>query len=146
MRRPLFLILSSFMAVTTMHAQATIQTPEPGSTERKAILAAAHAGAQKALGKPVEFVVKLLRQQGDWAFLRATMQEPDGQPLSYVGTPFEAADARGQKSANYDALLRREADHWTVRDQAVGPTDVEWALWQEAHDAPAALFTPSENP
>lgn len=38
------------------------------------------------------------------------------------------------------ALLKEGEGRWSVRDYALGPTDVAYAGWPEGFGAPAALF------
>lgn len=114
---------------------------EPQGAERAAILDGGHMAVSKALGKPVRFLVKTLKRQGDWAFLVAAMQDPHGRPIDYTGTPKAAAAAAGAASKDYAALLRRRDDAgWTVVTDAVGPTDVIWDGWATEHGVPASLF------
>jgi hypothetical protein len=67
---------------------------------------------------------------------------PDGQPFSFAGTTYAAAEAEGfiDGGGTTYALLRREAGVWTVKAFAVGPTDVPWTTWPEEYGAPPALM------
>lgn len=108
--------------------------------ERAAILDAARTPVAEALGKPVLFKVAALHRSGDWAFVRAEMQERGGAPLDYAGTSKAEAAREGMVSRVYAALLRRTGDRWKVVECAIGPTDVAWADWAQRHGAPAAIF------
>lgn len=134
--------LMMVLAMTNATAQEQPQTPQPGSPERAAILDAARAPVQKALGKPVQFVVKQLNVLNHWAFVYATMQGPGGTPIDYAGTPFAQAAEHGAKSDDYLALLRMRDGKWQVLADSIGPTDVAWATWPEQYGAPQALFGP----
>jgi hypothetical protein len=137
MRLPALLLLS----LTAMNATAqSIQTPAAGSPERKALLDAARAPLERRLHQPVLFVVDRLSQSGDWAFLQAHMQGTGGRPLDFAGTEFAEAAAQGGMSHIYAALLQRKAGHWTVKTEAIGPTDVAWTNWAQDAGAPAALI------
>ncbi|WP_404335001.1 hypothetical protein AB2M62_14960 [Sphingomonas sp. MMS12-HWE2-04] len=108
--------------------------------ERAAILDAARTPVSEALGKPVLFKVDALHHAGDWAFLRAEMQERGGAPVDYAGTSKAEAAREGMVSRVYAALLRRTGGRWKVVECAIGPTDVAWAGWAQHHGAPAAIF------
>lgn len=110
------------------------------AAERAAILDTARAPVAKRLGKPVKFAVRTLARDGDWAFLVAAMEDGQGRPISYAGTPLASAEAEGAISKDYVALLRHTGGRWHVVDQALGPTDVAWADWAERHGAPKGLF------
>lgn len=136
----IFVLASPFAEAQTTAAPDTAPTNQPGAAARHAILDAARKPAEKELGKPVVFVVKQLRRQPGWAFLRATLQGPAGQPWSYRNTRYQEAAEHGLKSDDYVALLQQQHGRWVVRDYRVGPTDVAWADWSRQYEAPAALF------
>lgn len=126
--------------MNTTHAQETPHTPATGTTERTAILDAARAPAEKALGRKVVFRVNRLSVLKGWAYLEASMQGPDGQPISYADTSFQQAAEHGRKSDLYMALLQQNGDTWQVKDYRVGPTDVAWATWPGQYGAPRVIF------
>lgn len=107
---------------------------------RATLLEAARAPAQAELGKTPKFRVDQLHRDGDWAFLLATMQESDGKPFDYKGTPLAEAAQQGFVSRTYAALLRRKANRWEVIAKAIGPSDVAWEDWPKRYGAPAKLF------
>jgi hypothetical protein len=111
--------------------------------ERTALLAAARGPVRVELGKTPKFRVDQLRRDGDWAFLLATMQEDDGKPFDFAGTPLADAAKQGFVSRTYAALLRHNAGGWEVVAKAIGPGDVAWADWPTRYGAPAKLFTGS---
>ncbi len=137
--RLLATLLLSLIAMNASLAQS-VHTPEAGSPERKALLDAARAPLEQRLRQPVVFHVDQLRAVGDWAFLLAHMQGQGGKPLDFAGTPFEQAAQAGYMSRVYAALLQREHGHWTIRAEAIGPTDVAWTNWAHDYGAPPALF------
>ncbi len=123
------------------HAPTNASSSLADQRERRAVLDAARAHAQAQLReRPVRFLVKQWRRSGDWIFLHAAMQDPQGQPISYADTRYEAADRRGQKSADYDALLQRRPGRWYVRVDSIGATDVPWTNWGRDYGAPPELF------
>jgi hypothetical protein len=137
-----FLIAGLMMAVAFGGARAQDLTngTAASSPAHRSVLNAARAKAQQQLGKRVRFDIKQFQVIGEWAFLHAGMLDPNGQPISYAGTRFEDADRHGQKSSNYDALLKHESGRWTVRVDSVGATDVPWTGWSHDYGAPAKLF------
>ena len=135
------LLATLLLSLIAMHATAqAVSTPDTGSPERKALLDAARAPLERRLHQPVRFAVDRLTLAGDWAFLHAHMQGAGGRPLDFAGTEFEPAASHGALSRVYAALLERNAGQWTVKAEAVGPTDPAWAAWAQAYGAPAALF------
>jgi hypothetical protein len=124
------------MAVSLMSMAAA--TPEGG--DRAAILDAARVPVVARIGKPVLFKVDRLVVEGNWAFLRADLQDRQGRPVDYAGTPLAEAWDNGVVSKSCAVLLHRTGDGWRVVESAVGPTDVIWAGWAAAHRAPPSLF------
>jgi hypothetical protein len=120
-------------------AQVAAQDAVDAAT-RKAILDSARVPVAEALGKPVLFRVSHLGVTGDWAFLRAEMEGPGGQPVDYRGTPLAENAANGAASHTYAALLRRKGAGWVVVDKAIAPTDVAWEGWAAEHRAPPSIF------
>ncbi|NIJ22167.1 lambda repressor-like predicted transcriptional regulator [Sphingomonas naasensis] len=108
--------------------------------ERAALLDAARAPMRAELGKEPKFRVDRLNRDGDWAFLLATMQEADGRPLDFAGTPLAEAAKQGMVSRTYAALLRHRPGGWEVVAKAIGPSDVAWEDWPQRYGAPAKLF------
>ena len=111
--------------------------------EREAIVATAtHAAAQSLHidSARLRLVPERVHRQGEWVFMTAQMQDAAGQRFDYTGTDQLEAAQNGGKSSLCAALLRREGTAWKLLDIAVGPTDVAWENWPEAHKAPKALF------
>lgn len=107
---------------------------------RTAILDAARRPVSAELGKPVVFKVLRLAEQDGWVFLHADMEDRNGAPVDYHGTPKAAAAEQGFVSRKYAALLHKSDDGWRVVAHAIGPTDVIWADWAERYGAPQAIF------
>lgn len=110
--------------------------------ERAAVIEAARGPVRAELGKAPKFRVDQLRRDDDWVFLLATMQEADGKPFDYAGTPLAEAAQQGFVSRTYAALLRHKASGWEVVAKAIGPSDVAWEDWSRRYGAPAKLFAP----
>lgn len=126
---------------------APLATADPGATsvdptspEAAAILAPALADVTAQLGKPVRLDIRSLKSAEGWVFLWSAMQEPDGGPVDYTGTPFAEASANGVLSKKYVALLHQDEQGWALVDKRVGPSDVAWAGWGAQYGAPAAIF------
>ncbi|WP_078308086.1 MULTISPECIES: hypothetical protein [unclassified Mycobacterium] len=113
---------------------------DPASPEAASILAPALADVTAQLGKPVRLDVRSLKSADGWVFLWSAMQEPDGGPIDYAGTPFAEASANGILSKKYIALLHQGEQGWALVDKRVGPSDVAWAGWGAQYGAPAAIF------
>jgi hypothetical protein len=82
-------------------AQSAPHTPVAGTAERRAILDALRTEMRRTDPRPVIFVVRHLRVQGGWAWLRVEPQSPDGRE-HYEGE---------------SALLRRVAGRWSVSER-----------------------------
>ena len=131
-----------FLPLLIAAASICVAEPQPviAQADRAVLLEAARAPVAKELGKAPRFRVDKLQRDGDWAFLLAMMQDADGQPFDYRGTPLAEAAGQGFVSRTYAALLRRNAGGWEVVARAIGPTDVAWEGWSKQYGAPGALF------
>lgn len=133
-------MLQSILIATAIGVAGPHMTTDQDA--RAALLEAARAPVQAELGKAPKFRVDQLHRDGDWAFLLATMQDSDGKPFDYKGTPLADAAQEGMVSRTYAALLRHDARGWQVVAKAIGPSDVAWEDWPKRYGAPAKLFTP----
>ncbi|MGV0781021.1 hypothetical protein [Mycolicibacterium sp. XJ775] len=111
------------------------------SAEGEAILKAAAADVDGQLGKGAQFAVKSFKASSGWAFLSAQLQNSDGSPFDYAGTPLAEAAANGGASKRYVGLFRSNSSGgWDLVTSAVGPTAPVWTDWSQEHSAPAELF------
>lgn len=122
-------------------AQASNRNIAVGDPLRRLLLDAIRPGIQAEIGQPVQFVVDTLRTRGDWAFYAGRIQQPNGRPIDFARTPY----AERLKQGVFDgpgtyAVLHRVSGRWQLVDFVVGPTDVAYLDWPEAHGAPTALF------
>ncbi|MGE0179488.1 MAG: hypothetical protein AB7O91_06685 [Sphingomonas sp.] len=112
-------------------------TPVPaGSPQRRAILDAVRPPIERALGGPVEFVVRTLRVQAGWALVIADPQRPGGgriDPRRY----FSADDLEGMDGLTVNAIVRLSGGRWRLVDHAIGPSDV----WYCGVDGPPRALT-----
>ncbi len=109
---------------------------------RTGVLDALSAAIAEDLGQQVDFRVDLLKADGDWAWVVALPQALGGSPVDFSKTRYAAqaqAGALDGGGVTY-ALLERKDGAWTVRDFAVGPTDVAYLDWPQKYGAPASLM------
>lgn len=128
------IVAAAMVAIGGAHAMTD-------QNERAALLEAARAPVRAELGREPRFRIDQLDRDGEWAFLLATMQEADGRPFDFAGTPLADAAKHGAVSRTYAALLRRKTGGWEVVAKAIGPSDVAWEDWPTRYGAPAKLFS-----
>lgn len=112
---------------------------DPSSAEGAAVLAPAVADAAAQLGKPIRLDVRSLKAADGWAFLWSAMQEPDGSPVDYTGTPFAEAAAerclvqeiRGPAASGRSGLVARRQARGAERYRLGG---LECPLWRTCGD------------
>ena len=119
---------------------AAQQTPPPGSPLRASVLDGLRPTVQQEIGGTIEFVVSDLRVLQDWAYVAAKPQRPGGAPIQWSATKFRQAWADDTMSDLVLALLRTDGRGWRVVEYAIGPTDVIWEEWMQAHRLPRRLF------
>jgi hypothetical protein len=115
-------------------------TPEPGTSERTAIMDRLRVPAQKDLGQTVIFKVDILRVAGDWAYARLLPTLPNGDEIDYSKTKFRKQMELGAFDPQGEALLQRRRDNWKVLEWVFGATDVPSARWSEKYRLPKALL------
>ena len=115
-------------------------TPQPGATERKAILDAIRPTIEKELKKKVLFKVTHMKVLYGWAFTYGTILQPNGKPCDFRGTPHYAAWKDGAFSDSYCGLVRKFGKKWKSKIALVGMTDVPWVEWDREYKAPKAIF------
>ena len=136
-----------FAALVTLAfaAEAVAQrvyTPEKGSAERSAILAALRVPVEKDFKQKIVFVIDNFNVQGTWAFVSGTPQTADGEAPDLRGTVFEGEEDFYDN--NFFGLLRKTSGKWRVVTVAIGCTDVCYATWWRDHRAPKAIFPYTE--
>lgn len=140
MRLHLPAILLGMILMNNSQARDAIHTPAAGTEERQRLLDAVRTPLRQKLGQDVRFVVEQIRVGPEWGFLYAHMQDADGAALDYSRTSLADAAKQGYVSPDYVALLQRVDDHWKLRAEAIGPTDMVWLAWPQQYGVPAALF------
>ncbi len=138
-RLALALIFVAAMSGVPCHAQP-IATPERGSTLRADVLDALRPAMEKETGGPVQFVITVMHVMGNWAYVDAKPQRPDGAPINWRATRHREAYDADMFSGLVLALLRRQDGRWTVVDTFIGPTDVAWYEWVQKYKLPEAFF------
>lgn len=129
------------LAQTPAQAPAAARDVGPTDPLRPVVLNALRPAIVADLGQSVKFVVATLRTQGDWAYVVARPQRPDGREIDFRATRYrEAIDQGVFDGPTLYALMQRREQRWTVVDFVIGPTDVAWAGWPEEHGAPAAML------
>jgi len=121
-------------------AKSCPYTPAAGSGERKAIMDALREPVMKALGQRVVFAVSQLKVCGNWAFLEAEPQQPNGRPVDWTIGAYADAVADDMCGGYVHALLINKGGRWQVREQVICATDVPYVTWAHDFGAPAALF------
>jgi len=141
--------LGSFVAVSlfirlVVNASALAhdapQTPEPNSSERKAIMNTLRVPVEKELKQKIVFRIRRLKVQNGWAFLEGVPQQPGGKQVNYTITPHRTAFEAGAFDDSILALLRKEKMGWQVVVYAIGSTDYPVPHWQPKYKAPPGIF------
>ena len=115
-------------------------TPGLGTPERKAVLDAMRAPAEKELGRPIVFKVMHLAVRDPWAFAWTTPMRSSTVSVDYTKTRYADAWKQGFFSDGMAALLRKSGGTWRVVAYVVGPTDVAWEDWPSKYGAPPDIF------
>ena len=134
-----FLVWCVFASAGLVFAQ-TAHTPAAGSAERKAIMDALRAPAERDLGRKVIFRVQHLRLAGDWALARVVPLQPDGKEIDYSRSKYAEMEADGAFDAEGEALLRRTGARWEVLEWRFGATDTEVELWLDKYRFPRSIL------
>ena len=101
-------------------AQSTVSPQRPGDAGYDALLQAATAPLQAALGETVRVDVERLDRLGRWAFLQGTMRAAEGGRPDFAGTRYAERASAGGMSDVYVALLQAEGASENDAPQAFG--------------------------
>jgi hypothetical protein len=108
---------------------------------RRTLLDMLRPTIERDVGQKVQFVVRVLRVQGPWAFAHVVPQTKAGAPIDYRRTRYAELIREGMfDGPDTFALLELRKGRWALRAFVTGPTDVTYAGWQEEFGAPNALF------
>lgn len=143
--------LALVLTLTVPMPLAARQTPVAGNAKprdiglqdplRRPLLDALRPTIERDLGQPVQFVVRVLRVQGKWAFAHVVPQTKSGAPIDFRRTHYAELIREGMfDGPDTFALLENGASRWTLRAFVTGPTDVTYAGWPEEFGAPNTLF------
>lgn len=134
-----FLLIFLFGAIS--FAQVAY-TPEKGSAERTAILAALRVPVEKTLKQDIVFVTDHFSVNGTWAFVSGQPTTPSGGKPGLKGTVF--AGDEDMFDDNFFGLLRKTGGKWKVVTHALGCTDVCYLDWWKKYKAPKSIFPYTE--
>ena len=141
--RPFMITAIAILATTACMAQ-TLEQPKAGSALRKAVMDGLRPTFEKDLKQKVIFKVDEIRVVGDWSFVHIHPLQPDSKPIDFSKTKYGEALREGMFDGdNSYALLKKVKGKWTVKEFAIGPTDVCWIDWMgKKHGAPNKVFPP----
>lgn len=121
--------------------QAAVQTVPVGDPRRRVLLDTIRPAIEQRVGQPVQFMVDVLRVQGDWAFYAGSIQQPNGRPIDFSRTSYAEQLEEGMfDGPGTYALLQRVGGRWRLVDFVVGPTDVYYLGWPDQFGVPMRLF------
>ena len=135
--------LGSFVAVSlfirlvvnaSALAQDAPQTPEPNSSERKAIMNTLRVPVEKELKQKIVFRIRRLKMQNGWAFLEGVPQEAGGKQVNYTITPDQTAFRGMETNGNPWGISAASRADWAkdlpvVTLAEAGETPVEVLFW-----------------
>lgn len=101
----------------------------------EAIVTAARAPVEDALGSEVKLKVEIVNVEGTWAFVLAKWSGVDASK-----TALADVEKEGGLSNQYAALLTKRQKRWELVDSVIGPTDPAWLAWVDTHEVPESLF------
>ena len=131
------------VAAITASAQSAY-TPDKGSPERKAILDALRIPVERDLKQKIVFATNNFKVQGNWTFVSAVLQSPDGNAPNFSTTRYADAVESGAFDNNVFGLLRKSGGKWRVATYEIGCTDVCYADWWSRYKAPKTIFPYTE--
>lgn len=143
LKKSLFSLFVIF-ALSAISLAQKVYTPEKGSAERTAILAALRVPVEKELKQKIQFSVQEFKSNGTWAFLSGDPQDMNGGKPNYKGTPYQEAIDSDMFDNNFFALLKKTGGKWKVTTYAIGCTDVCYLDWWKKYKAPKAVFPYTE--
>lgn len=124
--------------VVSQNAARAVPTGDP---QRRVLLDTIRPAVEQRVGQPVQFMVDVLRTQGDWAFFAGSVQQPNGRPIDFSRTSYAEQLEEGMfDGPGTYALLRRVGGRWRLVDFVVGPTDVYYLGWPDQFGVPMSLF------
>jgi hypothetical protein len=135
-----FLALMASIAFCIPALAQSVTSPARGSGQRAEILNALRPSIEVETGGLVQFVVGDINVMGDWAYVNALPQRPNGRPIDWRATKYREPFEADAFSGVVLALLRMQNGRWNVVGLYVGPTDVAWYNWIEKFNLPEELF------
>lgn len=127
---------------TKTHAnEARVHDVTRTDPQRRLLLDALRPRIERDLGSPVVFVVRQMRIGGNYAFLSAEAQRPNGIRINARNTPFGRKNPEGLEfwdCCQLQAVFQKINGRWQVLDSAIGATDV-WYI-EYCDTVPNGLF------
>lgn len=138
MSRPRFILslaAALFLAVPAPAQELTepVEILTPDHAEYEPIISALQRSVEILVGIPIRIDVNELRLQAEYAFVGATVVNPDGSDIDFSKTliaEFAKQDFDGPKLW---ANLVKEHGYWQVLEQDIGPTDAWFVFWPSEH-------------
>lgn len=120
-------LVAGLMQATAAMSQPV--EPAPGTDIRRDLLDALRPIAEDALGGQIEFVVRDLLVDGDYAFANVDARRPGGGEIDLAQSPLHLRD--GEPLSLIDgpsvvAYLERQGGAWVVTRHSTGATDLWW--------------------
>lgn len=110
-------ILSTWLCLgfTLIAGAQSAHTPKAGSKERKEIMDAFRVPIEKQVGAKVIFHVEVLNVIGDWAFIEAEPQQPNGKEIDWSKTRLAKRAKEDDWAPQFNGLLHRSPkSEWAV--------------------------------
>lgn len=135
-------LLASANACQNNTAAAPAPSPAPvaQADPQKEVLDVVKKLVEKELTVPVSLRADQFKALDDYAYVEATMLQPDGRKMDYTNTPLKESAEAGGNSDVVCALLQKQNSGWDVLAIAVGPMDVPSICWWKQYGAPQAVF------
>ncbi len=103
------------------------------------ILAALQPSVESLVGQDLLLVVNEMKIQGDFAFVAAETQNPDGSAIDFSTTAIADWADELFDGPHLWAYLKQVDGQWTVLEQDIGPTDAWFVYWPQAHGGSCVL-------
>jgi hypothetical protein len=127
------------LLMPALAAAAEVHEPAKGSPERAAILDALRPAIEAQMRGPVQFQIQTMRTDGDWAFVMADPQRPDGKPIDPETTAF-AGQEEDMDGLTVLGLARFVKGRWVHIDDIIGPMDAAQESWIKIYQVPEAVI------
>jgi len=134
----------ALIALAPLARAAELSEPPAGSAERKAILDAIRPAVEAQLRTRVEFRIGLMLTDGDWAYVVAEPQHPDGGAIDPKSTAFADMIETMDGLTTY-GLARFANGRWNHISDLIGPTDAAFLGWKQTFGVPGNVLGEGAN-